>query len=64
MKQHYSTIGLEKLCRLFGKTRQAFYDHNWRQSNDQLQEAIVIEMVKSVRAALPNIGGLKLHFML
>jgi transposase InsO family protein len=64
MKQHYPTVGLEKLCRLFGKSRQAFYDHRWRQSNEQLQEALVLDMVKSIRLSLPRIGGLKMHGML
>lgn len=64
MKNFYPSIGLNKLCRLFGKTRQAFYDHQWRQSNDQLQEAIVVNMIQSIRCSLPKIGGVKLHFML
>ena len=64
MKQIYSTIGLETICKLFGKTRQAFYDHNWRQVNNQLQEALVVDLVKSIRCSLPKVGGLKLFFIL
>jgi len=64
MKQHYSSIGLERLCGLFGKTRQAFYDYSWRQSGEQLQEALIVDMVKSIRLQLPHVGGLKLLFML
>lgn len=64
MKQLYPSIGLEKLCRLFGKTRQAFYDHTWRGEDTQLQEAIIIDLVKQVRKSLPKVGTLKLIHML
>lgn len=64
MKKHNDCIGLEKLCRLFGKTRQAFYDHSWRDSDDQLQEALIIDLVKHIRKHLPKVGGLKLMHML
>ncbi len=64
MKQYYTSIGLQKLCGLFGKTRQAFYDHNRRESTEQLQEALVVDLVKRIRCSLPNVGGLKLYFML
>lgn len=64
MKRLYPSIGLEKLCRLFGKTRQAFYDHSWRGNDEQLQEAIVIDLVKQVRKSLPKVGTLKLIHIL
>lgn len=64
MKQLYPSIGLGKLCRLFGKTRQAFYDHSWRQNDDQLQEALIIDLVKQVRKSLPKLGTLKLIHIL
>ncbi len=64
MKELYPSIGIERLCRLFGKTRQAFYDHSWRQGNDQLQEALVVDLVKNIRLSLPKVGGLKLLFLL
>jgi putative transposase len=55
---------LEKLCRLFGKTRQAFYDQQSRKSNDELQEALIINLVIMVRKILPKVGGVKLLYML
>ena len=64
MKRLYPSLGLGRICRLFGKTRQAYYDHSSRISDDQLQEAIIIELVTSVRAVLPKVGGKKLLFML
>jgi transposase InsO family protein len=63
MKKHYPTVGLEKLCGLFGKTRQAFYDQSWRSSDEQLQEAFVIDKVKTIRSYIEGIGGIQLYNM-
>jgi len=49
---------------LFGKTRQAYYDHSHTDSDQQLKEAVIIELVRSVRTVLPKVGGHKLLFML
>jgi len=64
MKQYYPFIGLERLCRLFGKTRQAFYEHGWRDVNEQFNEGIIIDKVRSLRQQMPGIGGLPLHRLL
>jgi len=64
MKRYYTTTGIVKLCGLFGKTRQAFYDHNWRSSDEQLQEALLISRIKAIRESIPGIGGLQLYRML
>jgi putative transposase len=64
MKQHYPHAGLQRLCRLFGKTRQAYYDQNWRMSTDKMQEVVVLKMVHQTRKQLPQTGMLKLYHML
>ena len=64
MKQFYPSTGLGKLCGLFGKTRQAFYDQSWRSSDEQFQEAFIIDKVKAIRQHIQGIGGLQLHNML
>lgn len=64
MKQFYPSTGLEKLCGLFGKTRQAFYDQGWRSSDEQLEEAFIIDKVKTIRKRIEGIRGLQLHGML
>jgi len=61
---HNPELGLTKLCRLFGKTRQAYYDQSWRNSDDQLHEAFIIDKVKTIRQHIQGIGGLQLHGML
>jgi len=64
MKQYYPSVGLGKLCGLFGKTRQAFYDHSRRSSDEQMQEAFIINRVKSIRQQAEGMGGVQLHRML
>jgi putative transposase len=64
MKQYFSLTGMEKLCGLFGKSRQAFYDHSWRHNDEQLHEAWIIDRVKAVRLTMPGIGCQKLFIVL
>lgn len=64
MKQHHQNIGWARLCRLFGKSRQAYYDHLWRHSDESMQDVLIIELVRTKRISLPRIGGNKLLTML
>lgn len=64
MKTHHQHIGWARLCRLFGKSRQAYYDHLWRHSDESMQETLIIELVRAQRISLPRIGGNKLLAML
>jgi len=64
MKVFYPSVSLQRLCGLFGKTRQAFYDHQRRCSDELLQGALVVDLVKTIRYSLPRVGGLKLLHML
>lgn len=60
MKKHYPSVGIDRLCRLFGKTRQAYYDHNWRDDNETFREVLIIERVKDIRSSIAGIGGVQL----
>jgi len=64
MREHYQQASLSTLCTLFGKTRQAYYEHSWHMANERLQEAMVVELAKQVRSTLNKGGGLKLLGML
>lgn len=64
MKQYYPKAGISLLCRLFGKSRQAYYEHGWQDNKEQWEEAIVIDLVRQVRRSLPVLGGHKLLFMI
>lgn len=64
MKYEYSKAGIEKLSRLFGKTRHAYYDHLWRTQNDTLKDDLVLQLVYEIRQSLPRVGTRKLHYMI
>jgi putative transposase len=64
MKEHHPKAGLGKLCRLFGLSRQAYYQSQNRQADEALKEAVVLDMVREIRVKMPRIGTLKLHHML
>ena len=64
MKEHFPKLGLERLCRLFGKTRQGYYDHQTRGNKEGMHTAIILQLVFDVRSSLPHIGAVKLHSML
>ena len=64
MKEYYPTVGIKRLCILFGKTRNAFYDHQRREESMQFEEALIIDLVKSHRTVMPKVGGAKLLLML
>ncbi len=54
-------MGVGPLCKLFGKSRQAFYDRKYYFSAQQEHEVIVLELVAQVRRELPGLGGHKLY---
>ena len=51
------------LCRLFGKSWQAYYQHQDTLGKQRLKEEMVIQFVKDIRRLDPGIGGEKLHYM-
>lgn len=64
MKQEDPRLGIGQLCRLFGKTRHAWYDYRWRVQDMGLKDDIVLQHVYAIRKWLPRLGTLKLHQML
>lgn len=60
MKQDYPHISKEALCRLFGKTRHAYYDHGWRRQDASLKDDIILQLVHKIREPLPKLGTRKL----
>ena len=63
LKLDDASFGIEKLCRLFGKTRHAYYDHQWRKEYDFLKEELILQFVNEIRQTLPKIGTRKLHYL-
>lgn len=64
MKHDYPHISKEVLCRLFGKTRHAIYDHQWRQQDDSVKDEIILQLVHKIREPLPRLGTRKLLLLL
>jgi putative transposase len=57
-------IGVGRLCKLFGKSRQAYYERRNFISAREVEEALVLDLVWGVRRELPNLGVHKLHWLL
>lgn len=64
MKYEYSKAGIEKLSKLFGKTRHAYYDYLWRTQSNTLKDDLVLQLVHEIRQSLPRVGTRKLHYMI
>lgn len=64
MKLDYPRTGIATLCRLFGKTRHAWYDHQWRSNQATIKEEIIVQEVLKIRTDLPRVGTRKLHHLL
>jgi putative transposase len=64
MKDSYPSIGLMRLCRLLGVTRQAFYQHGWYNDELNIEAELIIQEVIDIRKRHPMIGTRKLYFML
>lgn len=64
MKALYGNLPVATLCRLFGKSRQAWYDLQERKQKDLFDEQVIVDLVQQKRALLPRVGGIKLLAML
>jgi hypothetical protein len=64
MRQDYPAIGVERLCKLFGKTRHAYYDHQWRAKDTILRDDIILQLIEQVRQSLPRLGTRKLYHLI
>jgi putative transposase len=64
MKQDFPQLGIAVLCRLFGKTRHAYYDALWRKESSLVKEDIILQEVMAIRKDLPRLGTRKLHHLL
>ncbi len=64
MKDLFPAVGLERICGLFGRSRQAFYDHSRRTVDEQFNEALILDRVRQIRSLIAGLGGLQLYKML
>ena len=64
MKETYMHISLSVICRWFGISRQAYYQHEWSLSVEIFQYEILLEKVREIREDHKRIGVRKLQEML
>jgi len=57
-------ITVARLCKLFGKSRQAFYSREDFLEGQYKTQIIVLELVAQIRRELPGIGTKKLYWCL
>jgi putative transposase len=60
----YPYHGLGYICRLFGKTRQGWYEYCERKEDRSLEAIIILKLVEEIRQSLPRVGVRKLLHML
>lgn len=60
----YPHIGLSRWCRLFGYSRQAFYQQAWAQADKTMEEQLILQLVLSIRKEQPRLGVRKLYILL
>ena len=60
MKQEHPSYKLDALCRLFGKSRQAYYERLRSISVTSMEEEVILSLVISARKEFPRMGGRKL----
>jgi putative transposase len=62
--QLYPRFSIGFYCRLFGKSRQAFYELQDSKNDRHLEEILILKLVSEIRAEMPRIGTKKIHFLL
>lgn len=64
IKDSYPQVGLGRICRLFGITRQAYYKNIKYQKKAITEDHIVLQLVSAIRKDHPRMGGRKMYFMI
>lgn len=64
MHERHPSVRIDVLCGLFGRTKQAFYQHHRKADNDLLDKKRILRNVKEIREKLPGCGVRKIHEML
>ena len=62
--QEYPEKSVDLFCRLFGKTRQAYYKKKQSHLSKSQLESVLLDGVLYYRSLAPCMGGLKLHWEL
>ena len=54
-EKHITRMGIGPLCKLYGKSQQAFYDRKYYSWAKEQDEIIVLELVAQVRRELSRL---------
>ena len=60
MRQEHSSYKIYSLCRLFGKSRQAYYERSQYIADRVMEEDVIMQLVREVRKDFPRMGARKL----
>lgn len=63
MKEMYSHLSLKYICRLFGKSRQGWYDLQQHRGHKQMKKELILDKVREIRSEFPKMGSVKLRVM-
>ena len=61
MKERYKHISIGVICRWFGISRQAYYQHEWGLVEEVLQCDLLLEEIREIRKDHPRMGVRKLQ---
>ena len=64
MKDGHKYINTGVLCKWFGISRQAYYQHDWKLADDVFQQSLILEEVKHIRESHKRMGVRKLYELL
>ena len=64
MKGKFRLVGLDRICRLLGVTRQSYYQYHWRSQTRGLEQELVLKQVHHIRKKHRHMGGRKLYGLL
>lgn len=64
IKDSYPQVGLGRICRLFGITRQAYYKNIKYQKKAIAEDHITLQLISAIRKDHPRMGGRKMYFMI
>lgn len=60
----FASVGVGRLCKLFGKTRHAFYDKNWYLKRRYSDEAIVLELLLQIKREIDVLSTRTIYYMI
>ena len=60
MRQEQSSYRIDALCRLFGKSRQAYYERSRYVATRRVEESTILSLVREARKDFPRMGTRKL----